>query len=197
MTAIQTPSCTPPFSPTGLEKASVAPQDPRGLIPGVSCLCSEPGALGVDPCACQVHRQRAHQPQCRCAAAGRALPERLYPHCTPRLHLQCGPDSAARRSGFSEAVPPATLRRFGQSRRANFEGGKLNSRAGGGGLGAARRSLGPSEPPGPARAPAWSAATSALEPARVSPPRRRAALGGTPPRLGDHPKRGLSCPEWP
>ena len=26
---------------------------------------------------------------------------------------------------------------------------------------------------------------------------RARALGGTPPRLGDHPKHGLSCPEWP
>lgn len=26
---------------------------------------------------------------------------------------------------------------------------------------------------------------------------RARALGRTPPRLGDHPKRGLSCPEWP
>ncbi|VTJ81147.1 Hypothetical predicted protein, partial [Marmota monax] len=49
------------------------------------------------------------------------------------------------------------------------------------GLGAARRSLGPLEPPGPQRAPAESTSTSALEPARVYAPRRRAALGGTPP----------------
>ena len=26
---------------------------------------------------------------------------------------------------------------------------------------------------------------------------RARALGGTLPRLGDHPKHGLSCPEWP
>lgn len=26
---------------------------------------------------------------------------------------------------------------------------------------------------------------------------RARALGGTPPRLGDHPKHGLSYPEWP
>ena len=181
MTAILSPIFDHPFSPTDLEKASVPPLDLGGRVPGGFSLRSEPGELGGGPCACQVHTQRVRQPQCWCAKAGWAVSERLHPHRPPCLSPRCGPDSASRRPGSSEGVRPSALRRLSQSRLANFEGGKLSSRAGGRGLGAARRFLGPPEPPGPPPAPSESAATSALEPARVSPPRRGAALGGTPP----------------
>lgn len=110
------------------------------------------------------------------------MPERLRPHSLPRPRPESTTDSAACGPlGRASAARTAALRCCGQSRLANFERGKLSSRAGGRGLGAARRSLGTPEPPAPQTVSAETTAISALEPARVPPARLRAALGGTPP----------------
>ncbi|MEJ1282163.1 hypothetical protein NN561_013116 [Cricetulus griseus] len=79
----------------GLEEARVAPPEPGGRVLGGSSLRSELGALGGGPCACQVQRLGARLPQCRCAAAGPAVPERLRSRCLRRPRPKYGPDSAA------------------------------------------------------------------------------------------------------